>query len=117
MPILAGAPTVLTSPVGFLQRPARWIQLLARHNHAISAGPKFAFELAVRKISDDDMAGLDLGNVPSVINGSEREHPATIKRFTDRFARFNLPPKALRPAYGLTDATVYLTTRMERVAS
>ncbi len=27
--ILAGVPTVLTSPVGFLQRPARWIQLPA----------------------------------------------------------------------------------------
>jgi fatty acid CoA ligase FadD28 len=116
MPILAGAPTVLTSPVGFLQRPARWIQLLARHNHAISAGPNFAFELAVRKISDDDMAGLDLGNVHSVINGSERVQPATIKRFTDRFARFNFPPKALRPAYGMAEATVYIATRMEREA-
>jgi len=72
---------VLTSPVGFLQRPARWIQLLASHNHAVSAGPNFAFELAVRKVSDDDMAGLDLARVHSVLNGSERVQPATVKRF------------------------------------
>lgn len=29
LPILAGIPAVLTSPIGFLQRPARWIQMLA----------------------------------------------------------------------------------------
>src|SRR5262249_44881054 len=39
MPILAGVPTLLSSPVGFLQRPARWMQLLARNGCTISAGP------------------------------------------------------------------------------
>ncbi len=59
----AGLHAVLTSPVAFLQRPARWMQLLASQHHAYSAAPNFAFELAVRKTSDDDMAGLDLGDV------------------------------------------------------
>ena len=36
------------------------------------------------------MAGLDLGGVLSIVSGSERVHPATLNRFTDRFARFNL---------------------------
>ncbi len=90
MPILVGIPTVLTSPVGFLQRPARWMQLLAHNGCTISAGPNFAYELAVRKTSDDDMAGLDLGGVHTILNGSERVQPATLKRFADRFAPFNL---------------------------
>jgi long-chain fatty acid adenylyltransferase FadD28 len=111
MPILAGVPTLLTSPVGFLQRPARWMQLLARDGCTVSAGPNFAFELAVRKTSDDDMAGFDLGGVHSIINGSERVQPATLKRFADRFAPFNFDPKALRPSYGMAEATVYITTR------
>ena len=55
-----------------------------------SAAPNFAFELAARKISDDDMAGLDLGDVHTILSGSERVQPATLKRFADRFARFNL---------------------------
>ena len=63
MPILTGYRAVLTSPVSFLQRPARWMQLLASNSHAFSAAPNFAFELAARKTSDDDMAGLDLGDV------------------------------------------------------
>ncbi|MGA7052545.1 MAG: AMP-binding protein [Mycobacterium sp.] len=111
MPILAGRPTVLTSPVGFLQRPARWMQLLARYGSTVSAGPNFAFELAARKTSDEDMAGLDLGGVHDILNGSERVQPATLKRFADRFAPFNFPAKALRPSYGMAEATVYIATR------
>ena len=61
LPVLTGFRAVLTSPVSFLQRPALWMQLLASNSHAFSAAPNFAFELAARKTSDDDMAGLDLG--------------------------------------------------------
>ena len=61
-PVLAGIRAVTTSPVSFLQRPARWMQLLASNSHALSAAPNFAFELAARKTSDDDMAGHDLGS-------------------------------------------------------
>jgi long-chain fatty acid adenylyltransferase FadD28 len=110
-PILLGFPSVLMSPVAFLQRPARWMQLLASNSHAFSAGPNFAFELAVRKTSDDDMAGLDLGDVLGIVTGSERVHPATLRRFTQRFARFNLRESVIRPSYGLAEATVYVSTR------
>lgn len=110
-PVLGGIRTVLTSPVSFLQRPARWMQLLAKESHAFSAAPNFAFELAARKTSDEDLAGLDLGEVLVILNGSERVHPATLRRFTDRFARFNLPDNAVRPSYGLAEATVYALTR------
>jgi acyl-CoA synthetase (AMP-forming)/AMP-acid ligase II len=111
MPILAGLPTVLTSPVGFLQRPARWLQLLSRYGCTVSAGPNFAFELAVRKSAEDDLAGLDLTGVHSIINGSERVQPTTLKRFADRFASIGFDPKALRPSYGMAEATVYIATR------
>jgi fatty acid CoA ligase FadD28 len=57
------------------------------------------------------MAGLDLGGVSSILNGSERVQPATLHRFAERFARFNLPAKVLRPSYGLAEATVYVATR------
>ncbi len=107
--IFGGFTSVLTSPVAFLARPARWIEALAG-NHSFSAAPNFAFELAAKKVSDDDMAGVDLGSVHTILSGSERVHPATVKRFADRFRRFNLPDRALRPSYGLAEATVYVAT-------
>jgi long-chain fatty acid adenylyltransferase FadD28 len=110
-PVILGLRTVLTSPVAFLQRPARWMQLLASNRHAYSAAPNFAFELAARKTSDDEMAGLDLSDVLIIVTGSERVHPATLRRFTQRFARFNLAETVIRPSYGLAEATVYVSTR------
>ncbi|MGO9181939.1 AMP-binding protein [Mycobacterium sp.] len=111
MPILVGRPTIMTSPAGFLQRPARWMQMLAHDGCTISAGPNFAYELAVRKISNEDMAGLDLGGVHTILNGSERVQPATLKRFADRFAAFNFDPRAILPSYGMAEATVYIASR------
>jgi long-chain fatty acid adenylyltransferase FadD28 len=111
VPLLAGQHAVLTSPVSFLARPARWLQLLASNSHAFSAGPNFAFEVAARKASDEELTGLDLSNVLGIINGSERVQPATLKRFADRFAPFNFPATALRPSYGMAEATVYMVTR------
>jgi fatty acid CoA ligase FadD28 len=111
LPILTGVRGVLTSPASFVQRPARWMQLLASNHKAWSAAPNFAFDLAARKTSDDDMAGLDLGDVLHILNGSERVQPATLKRFAARFARFNLDDKVLRPSYGLAEATLYVATR------
>ncbi|MGH3260497.1 MAG: AMP-binding protein, partial [Trebonia sp.] len=108
-PLLGGYPQVLTSPVAFLQKPARWLQMLAG-NRSFSAAPNFAFDLAVRRTSDDDMAGLDLGDVHTVLSGSERVHAATLRRFTERFSRFNFPDTALKPSYGLAEATVYVVS-------
>jgi long-chain fatty acid adenylyltransferase FadD28 len=110
-PVLGGLHTVLMSPVAFLQRPARWMQLMASNSRAVTAGPNFAFELAARKTTDEDMAGLDLGDVLGIASGSERIHAATLRRFTERFAKFNLDDTVLRPSYGLAEATVYVATR------
>ncbi|MGE0219674.1 AMP-binding protein [Mycolicibacterium sp.] len=103
-----GRPAVLMSPVAFLQKPARWIQQLAMNTHSWSAAPNFAFELSVRRTSDADMEGLDLGDVLGIISGSERIHSATIRRFNERFAQFNLPDTTVRPSYGLAEATLYV---------
>ena len=110
LPVLAGLRTVFMSPVSFLQRPARWMQLVARNTGTYTGGPNFAYELAARRTADEDMAGLDLGDVHTFALGAERVHAATIRRFTERFARFNLPATALRPGYGLAEATVYATS-------
>ncbi|GFG69005.1 AMP-binding protein [Mycolicibacter senuensis] len=108
--VTLGRPSVIMSPIAFLQKPARWMQQLAGNPCSFTAGPNFAFELASRRTTDDDMAGLDLGGVHTILSGSERIHAATIRRFTERFARFNLPANALAPSYGLAEAMVYVAS-------
>jgi fatty acid CoA ligase FadD28 len=110
-PILGGFRAVLMSPASFLQRPVRWIQLLARNSRVWSAAPNFAYELAARTTSDNDMVGLDLRNVLGILDSSERIRAASLSCFTKRFARFNLPDSVIRPTYGLPEATAYVATR------
>ncbi|OPX08229.1 AMP-binding protein [Mycobacterium sp. AT1] len=109
-PILGGFHAQLTSPTAFLESPARWMRALAQNPHAFSAAPNFAFDLAARKTTDRDLAGLDLGGVVGIINGAERVVPASLERFADRFAHFNFRDHMLRPSYGMAEATVFVTT-------
>ncbi|RFD24537.1 acyl-CoA synthetase [Mycobacterium uberis] len=110
-PILGGWRGELTSPIAFLQYPARWIQALATSSHPFSGAPNFAFELTARRTSDADMIGLDLGACQGILSGSERIHPATLNRFADRFAPINFRDDMLLPSYGLAEGTVYAASR------
>lgn len=110
-PILGGYRGEVTSPVAFLQRPARWIHAMSQPNPVFSAAPNFAFELAVRKTTEDDLAGVDLANVISIVSGAERIHPATLDRFCKRFAPYGFREDMMRPSYGLAEATVYVASR------
>ncbi len=110
-PILGGYLGDVTSPVAFLQRPARWIHAMSQDNPVFSAAPNFAFELAVRKTTEADMTGADLGNIISIVSGAERIHPATLDRFCKRFAPYNFREHMMQPSYGLAEATVYVASR------
>jgi fatty acid CoA ligase FadD21 len=107
-PILGGFRADLTSPVAFLERPSRWVRALAENPSAFSAAPNFAFDLAARKTTDDDLDGLDLDGVLGIISGAERVELATLRRFVDRFAHFNFRDHMMRPSYGLAEATVFV---------
>lgn len=109
-PILGGWSTVFTTPLAFLARPARWIQLMGSFPRVVTAGPNFAFELAAGRTTDEDLEGIDLGDVIAVYSGAERVHEATLKRFAQRFAKFNFTQDVLRPSYGLAEATLYVAT-------
>lgn len=109
-PILGGWQTTFMTPTDFLHRPARWIQNLASYSRTVTAAPNFAYELALARTKDEDLDGLDLSDVSRVVSGAERVHVSTIKRFVQRFARFNLTEQVIRPSYGLAEATLYVAT-------
>jgi len=104
-----GFPVVILSPLAFLTRPVRWLWALHAHRGTVSAAPNFAFELCARKITDDEIRGLDLSAWRLALNGAEPVSPETIERFTRRFAPHGFKPEAMCPVYGLAEASVGLT--------
>jgi acyl carrier protein len=103
-----GMPLVLMSPLGFLARPARWLQLLSRHRGTLSAAPNFAYELCARKVADEELAGVDLSAWRFALNGAEPVSPEAIRRFTGRFRRHGFRPEAMAPVYGLAECSLAL---------
>jgi 1-acyl-sn-glycerol-3-phosphate acyltransferase len=99
---------VVMSPLTFLARPVRWLNAIHRHRGTLSAAPNFAFELCLKKIDDEALAGLDLGSLRLVANGAEPVNPDTIRRFTERFASYGFRPEAMTPVYGLAENSVGL---------
>lgn len=101
-----GGLLVLMSPLDFLARPERWLQLISRHRGTITAAPNFAFELCLRRVKDEDLAGVDLSSWRLCANGAEPVSPDTITRFAERFARYGFRDTAMAPVYGLAECTV-----------
>jgi 1-acyl-sn-glycerol-3-phosphate acyltransferase len=104
-----GIPIAILSPLAFLARPARWLQAIHAHRATVSAAPNFGFDLCARRITDEELAGLDLSSWRLALNGSEPVSPETIERFTRRFAPRGFRPGAMCPVYGLAEASVALT--------
>ncbi|MER5252573.1 fatty acyl-AMP ligase [Streptomyces sp. NPDC002855] len=109
-PVVGGFPSVLMDPVAFLEHPVRWLRLLAAYPGTISAAPNFAYDYCASRIDRDEAAELRLDRVKVLINGSEPVRPGTVDRFRDAFAEAGLAPEAHCPAYGLAEATVFVTT-------
>lgn len=101
-----GMPGVMMSPLAFLARPERWLRAIHDQRATLTAAPNFAYELCVRQIRDEDLAGLDLGSLRLAVSGAEPVNPETLARFVARFAPYGLRPTALAPAYGLAESVV-----------
>ncbi|MFK7846194.1 MAG: aminotransferase class I/II-fold pyridoxal phosphate-dependent enzyme [Rhodothermales bacterium] len=109
-PLYVGYPCYLMAPVAFLQKPIRWLQAISKYGARISGGPNFAYDLCVRKITDEQIAELDLSSWKVAFNGAEPVHPETLERFTKKFAPAGFSMEDFSPCYGLAEATLFVAS-------
>ncbi len=104
-------PSVLTliPPELFVARPAAWLRALSRYRATISPAPNFAYSLAVEKIADSELDGVDLSEWRVALSGAEPVAPEVLRRFQRRFAAWGFRPEALTPVYGLSEASLAVT--------
>jgi acyl-CoA synthetase (AMP-forming)/AMP-acid ligase II len=104
-----GAQVTLMDPMAFLRRPYRWIKQLgieSTYGRTFAAAPNFAFELTAERGLPPAGEALDLSNVVCVLNGSEPVTMSAIEKFTNAFAPHGLPANAVKPSYGMAEATL-----------
>jgi acyl carrier protein len=96
-------------PLSFLARPERWLWAIHHYHGTLSASPNFGYEYCIRRLSDEDLAGLDLSSWRAAFNGAEPVSPETLSNFSQRFKAYGFTEKAMMPVYGLAESTVGLT--------
>jgi fatty acid CoA ligase FadD32 len=115
-PVYGHSFTFMT-PAAFVRRPGRWIREMARkpddppNCEVFTVAPNFAFEhAAVRGVPREGEPPLDLSNVKGILNGSEPVSPASVRKFLDAFAPYGMRETAVKPSYGLAEATLFVST-------
>ncbi len=104
-----GMHLVILSPLLFLTRPHYWLWAIDRFGGTLSPSPNFGYELCLKRISDEDMEGLDLSSWRVAFNGAEAVSPDTVERFIERFGEWGFRPESMAPVYGLAENCVALT--------
>lgn len=110
LPIVTAATSGIFDALAFIQRPVRWMREIARQPHTYTAAPNFAYGYAAKRVKASDREALDLSGVKAMLNGAEPVHPRTVRQFIETFAPQGLRAEAVRPSYGLAEATVFVST-------
>ena len=93
----------MMTPRDFIQHPDRWVRRLTAGKQATYAAiPNFALELAARHAED-----ADFSHVAGIIIGSEPVTESAVDSFLDAFS---VDRSVLRPAYGLAEAALIVST-------
>lgn len=109
-PLYAGARGVILDPLSFLRSPASWLRTISEEGADISGGPNFAYDLCVRKVTEEERAGLDLSRWRVAFNGAAQVYPRTLRAFSEAFRDTGFRAEAHLPCYGLAESTLLVTT-------
>ena len=90
----------------FLRDPGRWLRAIDQHRAHLVGGAQFRLRAVLQERARRRRAGLDLCSLKMIVNGAEPVSPATIARFTERFASTASVPEMMAPVYGLAENAV-----------
>ena len=104
--VYVGADLVFMSPISFLRRPIRWLQAIDRYGATATVAPNFSYELLARRVSEDDLAGLDLSTLRVALNGAEPVRPHVLDAVITRLGAAGFRPDAFVAGYGMAEVTL-----------
>ncbi len=108
-PLWLGGTGALMSPTSFLKRPYRWLQMITDHKVTCGGGPNFGYDLCVRRVTDEQLANLDLSSWVTACNGAEPVRAETLRAFAKRFEPAGFKPENFFPCYGMAETTLLIS--------
>lgn len=108
-PIMHPTPVTFMPPLMFLRRPAVWLEVLSRHKGTITYAPNFAYALAVKRVRDEEISGIDLSHVRIAGCGAEPIQSDTLRAFARRYERYGFREEMFVPSYGMAESSLAIS--------
>jgi acyl-CoA synthetase (AMP-forming)/AMP-acid ligase II len=108
-PLWLGGTSVMLPAETFIRHPVRWLEAIGRHGITVSGAPDFAYDLCLRRVTDEQLDGLDLSGWHTAVSGGEPVRAETLRDFAERFAPAGFRAGAFSPCYGLAEATLLVS--------
>jgi acyl-CoA synthetase (AMP-forming)/AMP-acid ligase II len=107
--LYVGSPSILMSPIAFIQKPIRWLQAISRFQATTSGAPNFAYDLLCRHVTHEQRKTLDLSSWNVAFSGAEPIRVETIERFSHLFSPCGFRREAFYSCYGMAEAVLLIT--------
>lgn len=108
-PLYAGGKAIFMSPVAFLEKPVRWLRCITKYKSKLTVAPNFAYDLCNQKVTEEEIASLDLSSLHGAGNAAEPVRMETVQTFARKFAPCGFKWEAFAPSYGLAESTVMVS--------
>ena len=103
-PVELHADCYLVDPHEFVQSPIKWLQAITHFRATVTGAPNFGYQLTIEKAVPDST--IDLSSLQVAFCSAEPIRHTTLEKFSDKFRPFGFKQAALKPSYGLAEATV-----------
>jgi acyl-CoA synthetase (AMP-forming)/AMP-acid ligase II len=113
--LYVGCHCIIMSPMDFVQKPYVWLKVISDFRVTSTAAPNFAYDLCVEKVSLEEKKTLDLSCWTLALNAAEPVSAKTLRVFSAAFAECGFRATAFFPAYGLAEATVFITGKKDKL--
>ena len=114
--IVAGVSHYIMDTRLFSRRPLAWMTQVSEKHASITCSPNFGYKHFLRVYQSKGLEDLDLSQVRMIFNGAEPIAVPLCERFCREMERFDMPAIAMRPVYGLAEASVAVTIPQPGVA-
>ncbi|MCU5775502.1 amino acid adenylation domain-containing protein [Erwiniaceae bacterium BAC15a-03b] len=107
-PLLSGNTAVYLPPATFVRDPLRWLELASQQRGTVLPCPNFALQRCTDAASQqpERIASWDLSSVVSLVPSAEPVSAQQLEAFWHCFKACGLRREALKPSYGLAEATL-----------
>ncbi|MFS2225864.1 amino acid adenylation domain-containing protein [Pantoea sp. B65] len=107
-PLLFGNTAVYLPPAAFVKDPLRWLELASQLRGTVLPCPNFALQRCTdaARQQPERVAGWDLSSIVSLVPSAEPVSAQQLEAFWHCFKACGLRREALKPSYGLAEATL-----------